>query len=94
MPFELGRPYDHQRCFAERRQSAEGHPGEMVADAELSCWTSDTGRRGRRAADGIRHIASAASAGATVLCASSDYEQLAAISDRVLIFAQGASSRP
>ena len=37
----------------------------------------------------FRHIASAASAGAAVLCASSDYEQLAAISSRVLIFAAG-----
>jgi ribose transport system ATP-binding protein len=35
------------------------------------------------------HIASAASAGAAVLCASSDYEQLAAICSRVLIFAAG-----
>ena len=37
----------------------------------------------------FRHIASAASAGAAVLCASSDYEQLAAICSRVLIFAAG-----
>jgi ribose transport system ATP-binding protein len=36
-----------------------------------------------------RHIASAASAGATVLCASSDYGQLAAICSRVLIFSGG-----
>ena len=35
------------------------------------------------------HIAGAASAGAAVLCASSDYEQLAAICSRVLIFAAG-----
>ena len=35
------------------------------------------------------HIASAASAGAAVLCASSDYEQLAAICSRVMIFAAG-----
>jgi ribose transport system ATP-binding protein len=37
----------------------------------------------------FRHIANAASAGAAVLCASSDYEQLAAICSRVLIFAAG-----
>jgi ribose transport system ATP-binding protein len=37
----------------------------------------------------FRHIASAASAGAAVVCASSDYEQLAAICSRVLIFAAG-----
>jgi len=37
----------------------------------------------------FRHIAAAAAAGATVLCASSDYEQLAAIASRVLIFAAG-----
>lgn len=37
----------------------------------------------------FRHIAAAAAAGATVLCASSDYEQLAAIASRVLIFAGG-----
>jgi ribose transport system ATP-binding protein len=37
----------------------------------------------------FRHIASAAAAGATVLCASSDYEQLAAICSRVLIFSGG-----
>jgi ribose transport system ATP-binding protein len=37
----------------------------------------------------FRHIASAASAGAAVGCASSDYEQLAAICSRVLIFAAG-----
>nr|WP_154325347.1 hypothetical protein [Pantoea sp. 201603H] len=37
----------------------------------------------------FRHISDAASAGATVLCASSDYEQLAMICDRVLIFSQG-----
>ena len=37
----------------------------------------------------FRHIAEAAAAGATVLCASSDYEQLAAIASRVLIFAGG-----
>jgi ribose transport system ATP-binding protein len=37
----------------------------------------------------FRHIASAASAGAAILCASSDYEQLAAICSRVLIFAAG-----
>ena len=37
----------------------------------------------------FRHIAGAASAGAAVLCASSDYEQLAAICSRVLIFASG-----
>jgi len=37
----------------------------------------------------FRHIASAAAAGATVLCASSDYEQLAAICSRVLVFSGG-----
>ena len=37
----------------------------------------------------FRHIASAAAAGATVLCASSDYGQLAAICSRVLIFSAG-----
>jgi ribose transport system ATP-binding protein len=37
----------------------------------------------------FRHIANAASAGATVLCASSDYGQLAAICSRVLIFSGG-----
>ena len=37
----------------------------------------------------FRHIAEAAAAGATILCASSDYEQLAAIASRVLIFAGG-----
>jgi ribose transport system ATP-binding protein len=37
----------------------------------------------------FRHIASAASAGAAVVCASSDYEQLTAICSRVLIFAAG-----
>ena len=37
----------------------------------------------------FRHIAAAAEAGAAVLCASSDYEQLAAICSRVLIFAGG-----
>ncbi|MDQ0393984.1 sugar ABC transporter ATP-binding protein [Labrys monachus] len=37
----------------------------------------------------FRHIADAAAAGATVLCASSDYEQLAAICSRVLIFSEG-----
>ena len=37
----------------------------------------------------FRHIAEAATAGAAVLCASSDYEQLAAICSRVLIFAAG-----
>jgi len=37
----------------------------------------------------FRHIAEAAAGGATVLCASSDYEQLAAIASRVLIFAGG-----
>ncbi|SEQ25490.1 monosaccharide ABC transporter ATP-binding protein, CUT2 family [Faunimonas pinastri] len=37
----------------------------------------------------FRHIADAASQGAAVLCASSDYEQLAAICNRVLIFAGG-----
>lgn len=36
-----------------------------------------------------RHIAEAASAGAALLCASSDYEQLEAICDRVLIFSGG-----
>ena len=36
-----------------------------------------------------RHIAEVAAAGATVLCASSDYEQLELICDRVLIFADG-----
>lgn len=35
-------------------------------------------------------IASAAEAGAAVLCASSDYEQLTAICDRVLVFDRGA----
>ncbi len=34
-------------------------------------------------------IAKAAEEGATVLCASSDYEQLAAICDRVLVFSRG-----
>lgn len=37
----------------------------------------------------FKHIADAAAAGATVLCASSDYEQLAAICSRVLIFSEG-----
>ncbi len=37
----------------------------------------------------FHHIAAAASTGAAVLCASSDYEQLAAICSRVLIFAEG-----
>ncbi len=37
----------------------------------------------------FRHIAEAAAAGATVICASSDYEQLAAICGRVLIFSGG-----
>jgi len=37
----------------------------------------------------FRHIAEAAASGATVLCATSDYEQLAAIASRVLIFAGG-----
>jgi ribose transport system ATP-binding protein len=37
----------------------------------------------------FRHIAEAAAAGATVLCASSDYGQLAAICGRVLIFSGG-----
>ena len=37
----------------------------------------------------FRHIANAAAAGAAVLCASSDYEQLAEICSRVLIFAGG-----
>jgi ribose transport system ATP-binding protein len=36
-----------------------------------------------------RHVAQAAAAGSSVLCASSDYEQLELICDRVLIFAQG-----
>jgi ABC-type sugar transport system ATPase subunit/ribose/xylose/arabinose/galactoside ABC-type transport system permease subunit len=36
------------------------------------------------------HIGNAAAAGATVLCASSDYEQLAAICGRVLIFSEGS----
>ncbi len=36
-----------------------------------------------------RHIAAAAASGASVLCASSDYEQLEAISDRVLVFSGG-----
>jgi ribose transport system ATP-binding protein len=36
------------------------------------------------------HIGNAAAAGATVLCASSDYEQLAAICSRVLIFSEGS----
>jgi ribose transport system ATP-binding protein len=34
-------------------------------------------------------IAKAAEEGATVLCASSDYEQLSAICDRVLVFSRG-----
>jgi ribose transport system ATP-binding protein len=34
-------------------------------------------------------IRKAADEGATVLCASSDYEQLATICDRVLVFARG-----
>jgi ribose transport system ATP-binding protein len=37
----------------------------------------------------FKHIGDAAAAGATVLCASSDYEQLAAICSRVLIFSEG-----
>ena len=37
----------------------------------------------------FRHIANAAQTGATVLCASSDYGQLAAICSRVLIFSGG-----
>ena len=37
----------------------------------------------------FRQISHAAAAGATVLCASSDYEQLAAICSRVLIFSDG-----
>jgi len=37
----------------------------------------------------FRHIAAAAASGAAVLCASSDYEQLAAICSRVLIFVAG-----
>jgi ribose transport system ATP-binding protein len=37
----------------------------------------------------FHHIAAAAAAGAAILCASSDYEQLAAICSRVLIFAAG-----
>jgi ribose transport system ATP-binding protein len=37
----------------------------------------------------FRHISHAAAAGATVLCASSDYEQLASICSRVLIFSGG-----
>ena len=37
----------------------------------------------------FRHIANAASTGATVLCASSDYGQLASICSRVLIFSGG-----
>jgi ribose transport system ATP-binding protein len=37
----------------------------------------------------FQHIGDAAAAGATVLCASSDYEQLAAICSRVLIFSEG-----
>ncbi len=37
----------------------------------------------------FRHIAEAAAAGAAVICASSDYEQLAAICSRVLIFVGG-----
>jgi ribose transport system ATP-binding protein len=36
-----------------------------------------------------RHVAEVAAAGAAVLCASSDYEQLELICDRVLIFAGG-----
>ena len=35
-------------------------------------------------------IATAAQTGAAVLCASSDYEQLTAICDRVLVFNRGA----
>jgi ribose transport system ATP-binding protein len=35
-------------------------------------------------------IVKAAAEGTTVLCASSDYEQLSAICDRVLVFSQGA----
>ena len=38
-------------------------------------------------------IASAAQAGACVLCASSDYEQLTAICDRVLVLTRGAISK-
>ena len=37
----------------------------------------------------FQHIGDAAASGATVLCASSDYEQLAAICSRVLIFSEG-----
>jgi ribose transport system ATP-binding protein len=37
----------------------------------------------------FKHIAGAAAKGAAVLCASSDYEQLAAICSRVLIFSGG-----
>ena len=37
----------------------------------------------------FRHIAEAAAAGAAVICASSDYEQLAAICSRVMIFVGG-----
>ena len=37
----------------------------------------------------FRHIAEAAASGAGVLCASSDYEQLASICSRVLIFVAG-----
>ncbi len=37
----------------------------------------------------FRHIADAAKNGAAILCASSDYEQLATICSRVLIFAAG-----
>ncbi|HWK45150.1 MAG TPA: sugar ABC transporter ATP-binding protein [Stellaceae bacterium] len=37
----------------------------------------------------FRHIATAAAAGVAVICASSDYEQLAAICSRVLIFVGG-----
>jgi ribose transport system ATP-binding protein len=37
----------------------------------------------------FRQIGDAAAAGATIVCASSDYEQLAAICSRVLIFSEG-----
>jgi ribose transport system ATP-binding protein len=37
----------------------------------------------------FKHIEAAAQKGASVLCASSDYEQLVQICDRVIVFARG-----
>ena len=75
-----------------RRQPAEGAAREVVPDraAAAAARRADAGRRRRRApadlrADprrrrGARH---------GVVCASSDYEQLAAICDRVIVFGRG-----